>query len=301
VRIMRDRDVGRHIRPSGQDMRPGESMLAQGDSIHPGTVGVLASLGRDRVFVHGVPRVAILTTGDELRTTDQYDDVRGGMGVPESNGPMLAAAVMAAGGVPIRSGIVPDDADALRRAIAAAADADVLVTVGGASMGEADLVKRVLDGEGFEQDFWRVNMRPGSPFSFGWLPRGDHRQPVFGLPGNPASAFVTFEIFVRPFLRRMAGHSATHRLRIRGTAGEELRGGKRTLFLRAILDGTASPPVVRTAGPQGSGLVRGLAIANALAVVPAMATLAPGDDVDVILLDGAAPPAQASPLEGVAT
>ncbi|HSG47072.1 MAG TPA: molybdopterin molybdotransferase MoeA, partial [Longimicrobiales bacterium] len=299
--ILRNRDVGRHVRPGGQDTKPGDTVLRRGDSVHAGTVAVLAALGHERVFVHRSPRVALVTTGDELRGPDRYDDVRAGAGVPESNGPMLAAAVVAAGGLPLPSGIVPDDDKALRDAVAAAADADVLVTVGGASMGEADLVKRVLDGEGFEQDFWRVNMRPGSPFSFGRLPRGDARQPVFGLPGNPASAFVTFEIFVRPFLRALAGHRTVHRLRVRGRAAQEFRGGRRTLFVRVTLDAAVAPPRVHGTGPQGSGLVRSLATAQGLAVIPAMATLSPGDDVDVLLLDAAVSSAASSPLEGIET
>ena len=168
-------------------MKPGDIVLRRGESVHPGTVAVLAALGHERVFIHRAPRVALLTTGDELRGADRYEEVREGAGVPESNGPMLTAAVAATGGIPLPSGIVPDDHDALVHALSAAADADVLVTVGGASMGEADLVKRVLDGEGFRQDFWRVNMRPGSPFGFGWLRRGESRQAVFGLPGNPVA------------------------------------------------------------------------------------------------------------------
>ena len=301
VRVRRNRDVGRHVRPGGQDMKPGDAILFRGESVHPGTIAVLAAAGLDRALVHRVPSVALVTTGDELRGPERYEDVRQGAGVPESNAPMLAAAVAATGGIPLPSGIVPDDEQALRHAVAAAADADVLVTVGGASMGEADLVKRVLDGEGFQQDFWRVNMRPGSPFSFGWLPRGDVRQPVFGLPGNPASAFVTFEIFVRPFLRALAGHRAVHRLRVRGRAAQEFRGGKRTLFVRVRLDASTTPPGVHDTGPQGSGLVRGLAAAQGLAVIPTMATLAPGDDMEVILLGDGATSVGASPLEGIAT
>ena len=301
VRIVRNRDVRRHVRPGGQDMRPGDALLFRGESIHPGTIAVLAASGRERVFVHRMPTVALVTTGDELRGPDRYEDVRLGAGVPESNGPMLAAAVAASGGIPLPSGIVPDDEAALRHAIAAAAEADVLVTVGGASMGEADLVKRVLDGEGFQQDFWRVNMRPGSPFSFGWLPRNATRQPVFGLPGNPASAFVTFEIFVRPFLRALAGHRAVHRRRVRGRAAQEFQGGKRTLFVRVTLDGSTTPPGVYDTGPQGSGLVRGLAAAQGLAVIPGATTLAEGDEVEVILLDHAAAGSTESPLEGIAT
>lgn len=301
VRIVRDRDVGRHIRPGGQDMKPGDTVLTAGTTVHAGTVGVLAALGQDRAFVHAAPTVAILTTGDELRGPDRYDDVRQGAGVPESNRPMLAAAVAAAAGRPLPGSIIPDDARALREAVRGAAHADVLVTVGGASMGEADLVKRVLDGEGFEQDFWRVNMRPGSPFSFGWLPRGDHRQPVFGLPGNPASAFVTFEVFVRPFLRALGGHASVHRSRVRARAAQEFKGGKRTLFVRVTLDRSTTPPAATPTGPQGSGLVRSLAAAHGLAMVPALATLAAGDPVDVILLEPEGTNGVGSPLEGVDT
>lgn len=301
VRILRDRDLGRHIRPGGQDMKPGDTVLFRGTSVHPGTVGVLAALGSERVLVHRAPRAALVTTGDELRGADRYEDVRQGAGVPESNGPMLSAAVAATGGIPLPSGIVPDEEGALGEAVAAAADADILVTVGGASMGEADLVKRVLDGRGYKQDFWRVSMRPGSPFGFGWLPTGSFRQPVFGLPGNPVSAFVTFELFVRPFLRVLAGHRAVHRLRVRGRAAQEFRGGRRTLFVRVTLDPTASPPHVHVAGPQGSGLVQGLAAAQGLAVIPMMTTVAPGDDVEVILLDHDAGAVTGSPLAGIAT
>jgi molybdopterin molybdotransferase len=301
VRILRDRDLGRHVRPGGQDMKPGDTVLTRGTSVHPGTVAVLAALGSERVFVHRAPRVAILTTGDELRGADRYEDVRTGAGVPESNGAMLSAAVMATGAIPLPSGIVPDEEGALREAVAAAADADILVTVGGASMGEADLVKRVLDGEGYQQEFWRVNMRPGSPFGFGWLPTGGLRQPVFGLPGNPVSAFVTFELFVRPFLRILAGHRDVHRLRVRGRAAQEFRGGERTLFVQVTLDPAESPPLVHVAVPQGSGLVRGLASAQGLAVIPSMTTVAPGNDVEVILLDHDAAAVRGSPLEGMVT
>ena len=298
VSVLRTRDRDRNIRPAGQDLRPGDRVLEPGDTIHAGTVGLLAALGAQEVLVHGAPRVAILVTGDELRDASRYDDVRGGLGIPESNGPMLAAAIVEAGGVPLHLGATPDSSEALADAVRRAAEADVLVTVGGAALGEADLVKRVLDQEGFRSDFWRVRMRPGSPFGFGWLTRGDRAQPVFGLPGNPASAFVTFEVFVRPFLRRLGGHAAPHRLRLTCRAGEPFAGGGRALFLRVQVDGSSSPPTVRTTGPQSSGLVRGLAAAQGLAIIPKGASVAQGGDVEVILLDGGATQG-ASPLEGI--
>jgi molybdopterin molybdotransferase len=278
-------------------MRPGDLVLGRGDGIHPGTVGVLAALGHERVRVHRRPSVAILTTGDELRGPERYADVRTGGGIPESNGPMLAAQTAAAGGVPLVLGIVPDDAGALMAAVERAARSDVLVTVGGASMGEADLVKRALEGAGFRQDFWRVRMRPGSPFSFGWLPRPGSAQPVFGLPGNPASAFVTFELFVRPFLLRLGGHRSVHRRRLRCRAGERLPGGERAGFLRVRLEAGPDGAVARSTGSQASGLVRGLASAEGLAIVAPGPGVAEGEAVDVILLDAAPGAVDVSPLE----
>jgi molybdopterin molybdotransferase len=287
VRVLRDRDRGRNVRPAGQDMRPGDLVLESGRTITPGTVAVLAALGRGDALVHGRPKVAILATGDELRPPRRYDEVRAGAGVPESNGPMLAAAVRAAGGVPLVMEPVPDEREALAAALERAREADVLVTVGGASMGEADLVKRVLDDAGFKQDFWRVRMRPGGPFSFGWLPVAGDRRPVFGLPGNPASAFVTFEIFVRPFLLTAGGHRRVQRRVLRCRAGEDIEGAEGlTLFNRVSVDDTKRPPIVRLTGPQGSGLVRSLADAEGLVVVPEGRSVVPaGEELDVILLE----------------
>ncbi len=287
VRVRDDRDAHRNVRPGGEDMRAGQRVLGEGSTVHAGTVGVLAALGLDTVPVRRRPRVAILTTGDELRTPDRYEEVRAGAGVPESNGPMTAAAVVAAGGVPVPLGIAPDDPDAIREAVRRAEGADALVTVGGASMGEADLVKRVLDAEGFRQEFWRVRMRPGSPFGFGHLPRGAG-QAVFGLPGNPSSAFVTFELFVRPYLLRLAGHRDVFRTRLACIADERLAGAEDlAVFLRVTVDFRTTPPRASMTGPQGSGLVGGLASAGGLAVLPeGVAAVEAGEPVQVILLDG---------------
>ena len=154
-------------------------------------------------------------------------------------------------------------------------------------MGEFDLVKRVLGEEGLELDFWRVKMRPGTPFSFGHLPGSDTPLPVFGLPGNPASSFVTFQVFVRPFLLRLAGHSRIHRPVFRAKAGEPLRSPNHlTHFLRVTLEGDPTRPVVWLAGSQTSGLVKGQGLASGLAVVPeGTEELREGQDVSVVLLD----------------
>ncbi len=289
VRVVRTRDQGRNIRPAGADMQLGDVVLVAGHVVTPGTVAALSALGLTSVSVVRRPSVAIMATGDELRTPERYDDVRAGVGVPESNGPMIAAAVTQASGVPVRLGTARDDEHDLRERIETAAEADVLVTIGGASMGEADLVKRTLDDLGFEQSFWRVRMRPGSPFGFGWLPRPDRKQPVFGLPGNPSSAFVTFELFVRPFLLALAGHRHVLRRTIRCVAGESLRGpADLTCFLRVCLDSASHPAQVTLAGPQGSGLVSALVAADGLAILPdGIREITKGDLVDVIVIDDA--------------
>jgi molybdopterin molybdotransferase len=181
---------------------------------------------------------------------------------------MIAAMVSAAGAEAMSLGIGADDPAELAARLERAHDADVLVTVGGASMGEADLVKRVLDRMGYRADFWRVRMRPGSPLGFGWIPRGARQQPTFTLPGNPTSAFVTFEVFVRPFLRRLAGHDETMRRRVICRAGEPIRAPARlTYFLRVEIGGSGRDLTARLTGPQGSGLVSGLARARGLAVI----------------------------------
>ena len=287
VQVLSDRDATRNIRPAGEDMQLGDLVLQAGESVSAGTVAALASLGLDAVSVVRRPTVSILATGDELRTANRYDEVRAGAGVPESNGPMLAAAARGASAVPLRTEIVPDDPDLLRARIEAAADADVLVTIGGASMGEADLVKRVLDQVGFRQDFWRVRMRPGSPFGFGWLPREGRDQAVFSLPGNPVSAFVTFDLFVRPYLLTLGGHKRVLRRTIQCRAGERLSGpAALTYFSRVTLDDSTVPATARLAGPQGSGLVRSLSSAEGFAIIPeAQKEVVAGDLVDVMLID----------------
>jgi molybdopterin molybdotransferase len=287
VRILDDRDAGHNLRPAGQDMRSGERLLSSGHSITPGTVGVLAAAGRQSVLVYRRPTVAVMTTGDELRGPDRFDDVRNARGVPNSNGPMVAAAVSAAGGVPHSLANAADEPDDLRLRLAEAKEDDVLITIGGASMGEADLVKRVLDELGYQHDFWRVRMRPGSPIGFGWLPRGERLQPVFSLPGNPTSAFVTFEVLVRPFLMRLGGHSRTERRTVVCRAAEPIRTpADLTYFLRVTVEGPAGALTARLTGPQGSGLVSGLARASGLAIISEdVSGVDEGGDVRVTLID----------------
>ena len=289
VRIRSSRDAGKNVRPGGQDMRPGDVVLVAGTSVGPGQIGVAAAAGHATLEVHRRPRVAILSSGDELRGADHFDDVARGDGIPETNGPTLQAAAQEAGCLGPPPGLARDDPASIRERIDEAREADVLVTSGGASMGEADLLKRVLDEMGFELAFWRVTLRPGSPFSFGWLAQpGGGPLPVFGLPGNPASAFVTFELFVRPFLLRLGGHRRVYRRVLTAVAGEALPSAPRLTHVhRVVLEEDGGEAVARLTGPQGSGLVSSLGSAQGLAVVPpGVGGIPRGEPVRVILLEG---------------
>ena len=288
VWIRSSRDARKNVRPGGQDMEAGDIVLGAGTSLGPGQTAVAAAAGYARVEVGRRPRVAILSSGDELRTPERFDDVIRAEGLPETNGLTLHAASLEAGAAPLPPALALDDPQDLREHVGRAMDADVLLTSGGASMGEADLFKRVLDEMGFELVFWRVRLRPGSPLSFGWLPRPPLPPlPVFGLPGNPASAFVTFELFVRPFLLRLAGHHAVHRRVAAAQAGERLPSSEGLTHVhRIVLSVEESAMVARLTGPQGSGMVSSLGAAHGLAVVPpGKGGIPVGAGVQVILLD----------------
>ena len=291
VRVFSAPEAGKDIRPGGQDMLEGEEVLPSGTTIGPGQMGLLAATGAGPIFVHRRPRVAILSNGDEIAAANEFHRVLAGKAIPETNSPTLAAAVAGAGGVPLSLGIARDTPESIVEKVseARAARADVLVTSGGASMGERDLFKRVLQDHGYALDFWRVKMRPGTPFSFGSLPLEEGRDPipVFGLPGNPASSFVTFQLFCRPFLLRLGGHARVFRPVVLARAGEVFKSPRHlTHFFRVTLEGDPVAPVARSTGPQTSGLVRAQGLAHGLAVVPeGEAEVQAGDPVRVVLLD----------------
>ncbi len=287
VLIRSDRDAGRNIRPAGRDFRAGDVVVRAGSVLTPGRIALAVAAGVGRVPVHGAPRVAILSAGDELRAPGDIDDVRAGVGIPESNGPMIAAAVRAAGGEPILIGPARDDARDIARRVEQARGADLLITIGGASMGEADLMKRVLLEHGLRLAFWRVRMRPGSPLSFGRL----DALPVLGLPGNPASAFVGFHLFARPMIRRLVGDPAPYAPVLQARAAEPFHTSPGLCHcLRVSLERDGATMLARSAGPQGSGLVHPLAAAQGLAVVPeGVARVEVGDPLRVLLVDAAEP------------
>jgi molybdopterin molybdotransferase len=281
-------DVSKNIRRRGEDLHAGETVLPAGILLRPAEIGVLASIGMARPAVSCRPRVAILSTGDELVDLDGVAEAAAGRRIINSNSYAIAAGVRATGGEPVVLGIARDDAGDVRERLQHALDCDVLVTTAGASMGEHDIVKDALEGIGMRVDFWRVKMRPGSPFSFGVITRdGRAPLPVFGLPGNPVSAVVTFELLVRPALRRMLRRSAVYPVTETVLAGEAIESKPgMTHFLRATLRrGSAGLREATLTGPQGSGILTSVARADALLVVPLDVTEIPaGSHAAAVLL-----------------
>jgi len=265
VTITAPTKAGTSVRDAGEDLRKGETILRRGTVLRPAEIGVLATLGRSNVDVIRRPRVAVLSTGDEVVELDE--ELRPGQ-IRDANRYSLSAAARAVGATPVTGGIVRDTADALRSALHdAAARADVIVTSGGVSVGDHDHVKPVVDELG-SMDFWSIAIRPGRPLAFGELRAPDHRDiPIFGLPGNPVSSLLGFELFVRPALLRMAGRTLLHRPRIEARLDDALDTppGLR-FFARGVYDPATN--TVRTTGPQGSGILRSMALANCFIDVP---------------------------------
>ncbi len=288
VAVFSERDRGRNVRPAGQDMRGGETVLPRGTTLGAGQTGVLAACGLTSVEVHRRPVAAVLASGDEIAPAERFTEVAAGRAIPDTNGPMLAAAVREAGGEAVRPGIARDTEESVREhLLRGAGQADLLLTIGGASMGEGDLFKRVLDQLGYEPDFWRARIRPGSPFGFGHLPvEGREPVPVFGLPGNPASAFVTYHLFARPFISALAGHRHPFPAVIRARAGQALGGPKGLAVYPRVRLRPASGGGWRAvlSGHQSSALVAPTGRADGLAVIPeGMQGVAEGEEVDVML------------------
>jgi molybdopterin molybdotransferase len=265
--LVRDsRDARRNVRPRGEDFREGDALLDSGVPLGAAQLGVLASIGRSTVDVHRRPRVAIMGSGDELVDLDGFHEVLAGRKIVSTNGYTLQALVRDAGGEPVNLGVAADDPASLRDHLRRAAGCDLVLTSAGVSVGEFDYTRDVVQALGAEMKFWRVRMRPGAPLGFGLL----GSTPWIGLPGNPVSAMVTFELFVRPVLRRMLGHSRLFRRPLPVVLEERVTIGARlTHFLRAIVstgnDGSVS---ARLTGPQGSGILTSMSRANALLVVP---------------------------------
>jgi molybdopterin molybdotransferase len=285
VQVRKDRDVGKNIRRAGEDVRAGQVAIPAGTAIGAAQVGVLASIGCATVTVHRRPRVAILGSGDELVELDGFAEVLAGRRIVSSNRYTLEALVRLAGGEPISLGHAADSLAAVRALLQRAVDAapDLIVTSAGVSVGEHDHTRTAIEAMGSALDFWRVRMRPGAPLGFGRV----QGIPWIGLPGNPVSAMVTFELFVRPTIRRLLGHARVHRRPVPVVLDEPVSiGAKLTHFYRAIVTpGDDGRLRARLTGPQGSGILTSMSLANALLIVPEDATTVPaGETLRALLL-----------------
>src|SRR5881396_2278776 len=272
---------GISIREAGEDLKKGERILDAGTVLRAAEIGLLASVGRAQVLVRKRPRVAVFSTGDEIV---DLDAPLGRGQIRDSNRYTLASAIRAVGAEPWVRGIVRDSPDALRAAFREVVAADAIVTSGGVSVGDHDFMKPVLSELG-TIDFWAIAIRPGRPLAFGELNDGDRRVPIFGLPGNTVSALVTFEIFVRPALLRMQGRANVSRPRAKARLTEPVdKIGTLRFFARGIHDPEGG--TVRLTGPQGSGILRSMSLANCLIDLPVRPSrFEKGELVDVILTE----------------
>jgi molybdopterin molybdotransferase len=282
VAIMRAPTVGAHIRRAGEDVNPGERVLAAGTHLGAPQIGLLAAVGRERVRVRPRPRVIVLSTGSEL--VEPGTAIAPGR-IFDSNSYLLTGAVREAGGIAYRVGIVPDEPKLLLDTLEdQLIRADLVVTSGGVSVGAYDVVKEVLGQLGTVR-FSKVAMQPGMPQGFGTI--GPDSVPFFGLPGNPVSTFVSFEVFVRPAMRRMLGVEPLQRPQVRARLKAPVQSppGKRS-YLRGMLSVAEGSYVVEPVGGQGSHLLADLAAANALIVLPEDVTqLAAGESALVSMLE----------------
>lgn len=284
VTIRDIRDAGKNARAAGEDVRRGETVLCSGASLGPARLAVLAAIAHDPVAVHRRPIVAHLASGDEIATLDRRAEILAGTAIANSNSFALDGLIQQSGGVPRPLGLAADTRASLHAHLSAAADADLLVTTAGVSVGEHDLVREVLAGLGYEIFVSRVRLRPGAPLGVGlkdghlWI----------GLPGNPVSTMVTFELFVRPAIRRMLGHALPFRRSVPVVVEEDITLGPRLQhFLRVVLversDGGLG---ARLTGPQGSGIMTSMARADALLIVPEdRSHVAAGETLRALVLD----------------
>jgi len=281
-------ETGWNIRRAGEDIAKGSLVLSKGTVIRPSEVGVLASLGHSRVKVIRRPVIAILATGDELVDVEQ--PLPPGK-IYNSNTYSVAALVKRYGGIPRLLGIALDSEDSLVAKLNQGQDADMLLTTGGVSAGDYDLVKDVLAKRG-EITFWTVQMKPGKPLAFGRI-KGSSKAgaaryvPHLGLPGNPVSSMVTFELFVRPAILKMMGKKDLAKPVINAVIEDSIvnKDGRR-IFARVIVEKRGGQHFARLTGPQGSGILTSMTLANGLVIIPSdKAKVEVGDIVQVMMLD----------------
>ena len=279
VQIFKSAKPGANVRSRGMDLRVGDVVLNKGRILKPQDLGLLAMLGFAKVLVYRKPRIALFSSGDELLPVDA--PLEAGK-IRDSNAFTLAALIEEAGAEVIRLGVAKDDPDSVRALLEKAADlqVDLIVSSAGVSVGAFDFVKQVIESNG-KLDFWRVNMRPGKPLAF-----GEYKQILFiGLPGNPVSSFVGFEVFVRPTLQRLRGSLNGGRPTVRVRCEEQIDSDGRESYLRAEVQEKEGNFIARLAGHQGSGNLNSLVQANALLIIPAGVKCVPaGQEVNAWLI-----------------
>ena len=279
VQVFNSIKPGDYVRPQGQDVRTGQAVLQSGHELRPQDLGLLAMLGMAHVQVHRRPRVALLSSGDELLPVDsplQPGKIR------DSNTYTLSALLERAGAKVERLGIAADNYQAVLDLLASAVNnqVDLILSSAGVSVGAFDFIKEVVSSQG-KLDFWRVNMRPGKPLAVGSF----QGIPFIGLPGNPVSAFVSFEVFVRPVLNLLSGKKSAGRPRVRARLAEQITSDGRESYLRARIVEENGNLTARLSGHQGSGNLLSIVGANALLILPAgVKSLAAGKEIEAWLL-----------------
>jgi molybdopterin molybdotransferase len=280
VRVYRAVKPGDYLRHKGEDVSAGQLVMKANSRLRPQDIGLLAMLGIPTVSVYVKPRVVILSTGDELLPVDL--PLEPGK-IHDSNAYTLSSLISRDGGEAVYLGIVPDKEEAVRKTLRAAVDkeAHLIISSAGVSVGAFDFVRDVVQSEG-SLNFWRVNMRPGKPVAFGDF----HSIPFIGLPGNPVSAFIGYEVFVRPAISRLVGEKNITKTRIRAELLEDIKSDGRESYLRARVETQSGKYVARLTGHQGSGNLLSLVQANALLIIPSgVKSLPSGTEVEAWLLD----------------
>ena len=281
MRVLEPVRAGANVRRAGEDIAVGDVVFPRGTRLGPAEIGILASLGRETVSVARRPKVAILATGSEL--VEPGSALAPGQ-IRNSNSYAAYGQVVEAGGEPVMMGIAPDDVRETRRLVAAALEYDVVITSGGVSVGDYDFVRRVEDELGISPRFWGVAVKPGKPMAFGVR----DATLVFGVPGNPVAAMVSFELYIRPALLALQGRADLFRPFVRARASEaQPAGGNRVELRRCRLESRNEGWSFTITGPQGSGILRSMALADGLAVIaPGRPRGAPGEEYVVIRLEG---------------
>lgn len=284
VKVFKEARPGANIRRAGEDVRDGQVVARRGTVLRPSEIGVIASVGKATVRVIRRPVVAVLSTGDELVEVGRP---REGARIYDSNAYSVGALIRRNGGIPRHLGIARDTVEALTAKIREGMDADMLITSAGVSRGDYDVVKDVLAREG-EVAFWTVAMKPGKPLAFGCFRSHGRRIPHIGLPGNPVSSMVTFELFGRPAMMKMMGKADWRRPVLRAVAEERIvnRDDPRVFFARCVVRERDGRYFASLTGGQSSGMLTSMMRANALTIIPAdVDVVEPGDEIQVLMLD----------------